>query len=330
MLWPDVHTARCERGDDHAEREPGGAGSAAAHHGGARSMVVLLVAGLAISLAVVAAAGIFSAAGRQVELGVLTIRGWSPFAFGAKAGLETMLPAALGGLAGWASASMLVSSVGPDAPVSAGTRSTAAVAALAGVVGSVAIVAVVSGAAFVARHEHRHRVTKVLAAIPWGARGLRRRLGACRGTGTRRSDGRRRRGAPGACRLPVPARTRAGRGHPVCSGGAVAAAGRLARRWVRGERGLARGSAAAGRTGTDVALPRRRHPHAVGGGGGARHRRVPAVDGRRGPESSSAATCRCGSRAMRSPTRNTRIRRSALPGSGRDRSTEARRGTTCS
>ena len=38
-------------------------------------MVVLLVAGLAISLAVVAAAGIFSAAGRRVELGVLTIRG---------------------------------------------------------------------------------------------------------------------------------------------------------------------------------------------------------------------------------------------------------------
>ncbi|MGH2630986.1 MAG: hypothetical protein ACRDHI_10590, partial [Actinomycetota bacterium] len=56
-------------------------------------MVVLLVAGLAIALAVVAGAGIFVVLGRRVEMGVLTIRGWGPLAFGSKAALETVLPA---------------------------------------------------------------------------------------------------------------------------------------------------------------------------------------------------------------------------------------------
>ena len=130
-------------------------------------MAVLLIAGLAIALAVVAAAAIFVVAGRRVEMGVLTIRGWGPVAFGAKTVLETTLPAVIGGAIGFATATLLVASVGPDAPVDPLARSVAMAAAVAGTVTSLVVVGIVSGVAFVARHEHRHRLTRALAAAPW-------------------------------------------------------------------------------------------------------------------------------------------------------------------
>jgi len=130
-------------------------------------MTVLLIAGLAIALAVVAAAAIFVVAGRRVESGVLTIRGWGPVAFGAKTSLETTLPAVIGGAIGFATATLLVATVGPDAPIDPSVRWVAMAASVAGTVTSLVVVAIVSGVAFVARHEHRHRVTRALAAVPW-------------------------------------------------------------------------------------------------------------------------------------------------------------------
>ncbi|MGZ8598261.1 MAG: hypothetical protein ACXWXB_08695 [Actinomycetota bacterium] len=130
-------------------------------------MLVLVVAGLAIALAVVAAAGVFSVVARRVEVGVLTIRGWGPGGFGAMASLEALLPAAIGGVLGWVAATSLIAWAGPAAPASATARATSIVAALAGTLASIAIVGVVSGVAFVARHEHRHRFTSIVAAVPW-------------------------------------------------------------------------------------------------------------------------------------------------------------------
>ena len=130
-------------------------------------MLVLVVAGLAIALAAVAAGGVFSVVGRRVEVGVLTIRGWGPLGFGAKASLEALLPAAIGGVLGWVTATSLITWAGPAAPASAAARATSIVAALAGTLASIAIVGVVSGVAFVARHEHRHRFTRIVAAVPW-------------------------------------------------------------------------------------------------------------------------------------------------------------------
>jgi putative ABC transport system permease protein len=130
-------------------------------------MVVLLVAGLAIALGVVAAAALFAVAARRVEIGVLSNRGWGPATFGVKASLEVVLPAALGGLAGWLAAAALVAGVGPDAPPAPSARVTAAAAALAGTLVAIVIVGVVSAFASAARHEHRHRVTRLLAAMPW-------------------------------------------------------------------------------------------------------------------------------------------------------------------
>ena len=130
-------------------------------------MLVLVVAGLAIALAAVAAAGVFSVVGRRVEVGVLTIRGWGPLGFGAKASLEALLPAVIGGVLGWVTATSLITWAGPAALASAAARATSIVAALAGTLASIAIVGVVSGVAFVARHEHRHRFTRIVAAVPW-------------------------------------------------------------------------------------------------------------------------------------------------------------------
>ena len=130
-------------------------------------MVVLLLAGLAIALGVVAAAGLFAVAARRVEVGVLSNRGWGPAAFGMKASVEVGLPAVLGGLTGWLAAAALVAVVGPDAPPAPSAKVAAAAAALVGTLVAIVIVGVVSAFASAARHEHRHRVTRLLAAIPW-------------------------------------------------------------------------------------------------------------------------------------------------------------------
>ena len=130
-------------------------------------MLVLLVTGLAIAFAVVAAAGIFSVVGRRVEMGVLTIRGWGPLAFGAKSSLEAVLPCVIGCIVGAAAAFVLIVRFGPAASASTSARTAALIAAAVATTTAVAIVGVVSGAAFVARHEHRHRVIGALALVPW-------------------------------------------------------------------------------------------------------------------------------------------------------------------
>jgi hypothetical protein len=130
-------------------------------------MLVLLVAGLALALAVVAGAGFFAAVSRRIEMGVLTIRGWGPVPFGAKAALEALVPASIGGLAGLTITTALVSWVGPSAPVAGSARIAALVAAGAGTIASILSIAAVAATAFVARHEHRHRVTRILGAVPW-------------------------------------------------------------------------------------------------------------------------------------------------------------------
>ena len=60
-------------------------------------LLVLLIAGLGISLAIVAAAGVFVLMSRRVEVGVLSVRGWGGSAVGAKAVLEAVLPFLVGG-----------------------------------------------------------------------------------------------------------------------------------------------------------------------------------------------------------------------------------------
>jgi putative ABC transport system permease protein len=130
-------------------------------------MSVLAIAGLAIALTFVAAAGVFATLGRPIEAGVLTVRGWGPARFGAKTAVESALPALLGGTAGVLLAFGVIAAAGPDAPIDPAVRVRAGVAGLLATIGSLAVIAAVSAVVFVGRHEHRRRAGRLLAIVPW-------------------------------------------------------------------------------------------------------------------------------------------------------------------
>ncbi|HVD69739.1 MAG TPA: hypothetical protein VNG34_02655 [Actinomycetota bacterium] len=130
-------------------------------------LLVLLIAGLGISLAIVAAAGVFVLMSRRVEAGVLSVRGWGGSAVGAKAMLEAVLPFLAGGIAGFALATVTIAAVGPPGRIEASARSTAVIAAAIAVAASLLVVGLVSAAVFLSSHDRRHRVTRVLGFVPW-------------------------------------------------------------------------------------------------------------------------------------------------------------------
>jgi putative ABC transport system permease protein len=130
-------------------------------------LLVLLIAGLGISLAIVAAAGVFVLMSRRVEVGVLSVRGWGGSAVGAKAVLEAVLPFFVGGIVGFALASVTIAAVGPPGRIESSARSTAVTAAVIAVAASLLVVGLVSAAVFLSSHDRRHRVTRVLGFVPW-------------------------------------------------------------------------------------------------------------------------------------------------------------------
>jgi len=143
---------------------------------------LVLFAGLAISLVVIAVAGGFSFVSRPVEMGMLTVRGWSPLRVGAKAALESVLPVVLGAAAGLGLAVALVRWVGASAPVGGAALRTGLVNAGAGALASIVIVGLVVAVAFSSFGEHRGWVARALLWFPWellafaAAIVLRRRL----------------------------------------------------------------------------------------------------------------------------------------------------------
>jgi putative ABC transport system permease protein len=130
-------------------------------------MFVLTVAGLAIALAIVGAAAVFVMASRRVEAGVLSARGWGGTAVGGKAVVEAVIPCAIGAGAGLVAATGLLAGFGPDGRVAGSARVTAIVSVLAATAVALTFVGVVSAIAFLAGHEHRHRVARSLAFVPW-------------------------------------------------------------------------------------------------------------------------------------------------------------------
>lgn len=84
-------------------------------------------AGRIVALAAVAAAGVYAVQRRRVETRLLSARGVSPAATGARLAVESALPVAAGSVAGWGLAIGLVLSLGPaDLLDPAATRSAAA------------------------------------------------------------------------------------------------------------------------------------------------------------------------------------------------------------
>ena len=130
---------------------------------------VLLVAGLAIAFAAIAAAAVFAYASRPDEAGVLRVRGWGPAGVGARAALESVLPVLAGACMGAVLAFVLVGAFGPNGRIGAQARRAAVVGTVLAALAAIVLVACVTAASYAASHEHRSRVSRMLTWVPWEA-----------------------------------------------------------------------------------------------------------------------------------------------------------------
>jgi putative ABC transport system permease protein len=111
------------------------------------SVRFLSLAGMVVSLVMIAAAGVYSLRRRRVEATVLSARGVGSIAFGVKAALEAALPIAAGAALGWIAAGWLVERLGPSPLLETGVSSDALRGVAVTVVIALVILGVVSGAA---------------------------------------------------------------------------------------------------------------------------------------------------------------------------------------
>jgi hypothetical protein len=127
---------------------------------------LLLIAGLGVAAAVVAAAAAFAVAGRRTEAALLHARGWGPLRFAAKSMVESTVPIALGAAAGLGMGWWLISLFGPAASAASSARTASFTgAAVAGVAGLV-VLGIVSGVSFIRTFEV-HSLKRQLAWVPW-------------------------------------------------------------------------------------------------------------------------------------------------------------------
>jgi putative ABC transport system permease protein len=127
---------------------------------------LLLIAGLGVAAAVVAAAAAFAVAGRRTEAALLHARGWGPVRFAAKSTLEAVIPVALGAAAGLGFGWWLISVFGPAAPTASSARTASFTAAAAAGAAGLFVLGVVSGVSFVRTFEV-HALKRRLAWVPW-------------------------------------------------------------------------------------------------------------------------------------------------------------------
>ena len=128
---------------------------------------LLLVAGLLVALAVVAAAGAFAVATRRVEADLLYARGMSPFTLATKTFAEALIPSLIGAGAGVAAAFGLVRLLGPEGPVDENAISDALRVAAISVPVSVVMLGVVAAFSFLRRSEAASEHFGYLARVPW-------------------------------------------------------------------------------------------------------------------------------------------------------------------
>jgi hypothetical protein len=126
------------------------------------------IAGQAVALAVVAAAGLFSARARQVELKLAAVRGRSPLRQGVTAAVRATPALAVGAALGWAAAMAVVISVAPGRSLPAPTLLAAAWSVGLAMVPALAVIAAVTAGvvASTVRVGRRRRFTD-LARAPW-------------------------------------------------------------------------------------------------------------------------------------------------------------------
>jgi len=129
---------------------------------------VLGIAGVAVALVVIAAAGAFSVRARRVEASWLFARGTSAGAVGLKTALESALPCVLGAALGFGLACLAVAALGPDGRVDPSVFARAALATLAAVIGAVALISLVAARTYVRVVDpHGRRFARIGSLIPW-------------------------------------------------------------------------------------------------------------------------------------------------------------------
>lgn len=127
---------------------------------------LLLIAGLGVAAAVVAAAAAFAVAGRRTEAAFLHAHGWGPLRFAAKASVEACIPIGLGAAAGLGAASWLIATFGPSAPAAPSARTVSLTWGVAAGAAGLIVLGVTSGVSFIRTFEV-HSLKRRLAWVPW-------------------------------------------------------------------------------------------------------------------------------------------------------------------
>ena len=127
---------------------------------------LLLIAGLGVAAAVVAAAAAFAVAGRRTEAALLHARGWGPMRFATKSTLEAAIPVALGAAVGLGAGWLLISVFGPAAPPASSARTSSFTAAAAAGAAGLLVLGVVSGVSFLRTFEV-HSLRRRFSWVPW-------------------------------------------------------------------------------------------------------------------------------------------------------------------
>ena len=127
---------------------------------------LLLIAGLGVAAAVVAAAAAFAVAGRRTEAAFLHAHGWGPLRFAAKASVEAFIPIGLGAAAGFGAASWLIATFGPAAQAAPSAQAVSITWAVAAAAAGLVVLGVTSGVSFIRTFEV-HSLKRRLAWVPW-------------------------------------------------------------------------------------------------------------------------------------------------------------------
>jgi putative ABC transport system permease protein len=129
---------------------------------------VLGIAGVAVALVVIAAAGAFSIRARRVEAAWLFARGTSSAAVGLKTAFESVLPCVVGGILGFGLAVAAVAALGPDGRVDPLEFRGAALATALAVAGAVVLISIVAAWTYVRVVDpHGRRFARLVSLVPW-------------------------------------------------------------------------------------------------------------------------------------------------------------------
>lgn len=130
---------------------------------------LLSACALGIALLVGAAAGVFLVRRRSDEAHLLFARGERTSLFALRVGVETLVPAIVGGAIGLGVAYLALTAFAPAGTLDGGTAWTGVRDAAVATLATVALIAVTAAASFPRRSDASHPLLRRLARVPWEA-----------------------------------------------------------------------------------------------------------------------------------------------------------------